>query len=184
MLGGAEIRKFWPLLKSEGKVNLKYVRGQNMIIQRQRSKLEGTSTDENRNCAILCGEYVVPCANGEVSIIGATHEYDESLLTSEPNPATAFSLLQPKMKKMLDSRDIPQSLSSNSHRAVCGNRVISPRTHLGRLPMVGNVCDDIWLVTGMGSRGLLHHAYVGKILSAAIVRQEAIPIEIDCNERL
>ena len=184
MLGGAEIRKFWPLLKSEGKVNLKYVRGQNMIIQRQRSKLEGTSTDENRNCAILCGEYVVPCANGEDSIIGATHEHDESLLTSEPNPATALSLLHPKMKKMLDSRDIPQSLSSNSHRAVCGNRVISPRTHLGRLPMVGNVCDDIWLVTGMGSRGLLHHAYVGKILSAAIVRQEAIPIEIDCNERL
>ena len=187
MSGGAEIRNFWPLYKSVEKVDLKYVRGQNIIFQQQRTRFDEIYIEETSKRsihAILCGEYFVPSSNGNGGIIGATHEYDESMLASKPNLGTASSLLYPKISKMLDiEQNTAQVLSSKCNRVVCGNRVSSPRTHLGKLPMVGNVFDNVWLVTGMGSRGLLHHAYVAKILSAAIVRQESIPVELDYNKR-
>ena len=133
--------------------------------------------------AVLCGEYVAPCLDGTGSIIGATHEHKESMLTSKPNVATAASLLNPKVGKLLELEN-DNTLLSQCRRAVCGNRVSSPRTHLGKLPIVGNIFDNVWVVTGMGSRGLLYHVYIGRILAEAIIRHETIPTEINCKDRL
>lgn len=42
------------------------------------------------------------------------------------------------------------------------------------LPFVGKVQDNIWMITGMGSRGLLYHAYLGNQLSLAILNRGQI----------
>ncbi|XP_043699603.1 uncharacterized protein LOC122650288 isoform X2 [Telopea speciosissima] len=67
--------------------------------------------------------------------------------------------------------------------ARAGVRAMPPKTPLGSLPLLGCVDDFVdgnyrckyWLFGGLGSRGLLYHAWLGKILSQAV---------LSCNESL
>lgn len=53
---------------------------------------------------------------------------------------------------------------------------------IGRLPIVGKLpnYENIWLLTGFGSRGLLHHAVLSDYLCQAIITKNhnLIPIEL------
>lgn len=44
---------------------------------------------------------------------------------------------------------------------------VVPKGHY--FPIAGRVKDNLWVLTGMGSRGLLYHAYLGKFLAEAIL---------------
>ena len=48
------------------------------------------------------------------------------------------------------------------------------------LPIVGRLKNNVWLITAMGSRGLLYHAYCAEKLSEAIVADNdaCIPDEL------
>jgi hypothetical protein len=52
-----------------------------------------------------------------------------------------------------------------------GMRALTPRTHLGTLPLVGRLAAGRrwWLVGGLGARGLVYHAWLGAITAAAVL---------------
>jgi glycine/D-amino acid oxidase-like deaminating enzyme len=174
--GGAGIQGLWPTSLSPPK--LTYVRGQNIIEDAHiNDKLTGSNFGTAK-FAVLCGEYVVPMEAGRFRMIGATHEHQECMLHAPPDHIHAISLLEPKVKKFMSST--PSSFTfMNPDKVVCGVRVLSERTQFGKLPKVGNIRDNVWVITGMGSRGLLHHIYVGKILIEATMesnrKKEIIP---------
>ncbi|KAH7675034.1 FAD dependent oxidoreductase domain-containing protein [Dioscorea alata] len=65
-------------------------------------------------------------------------------------------------------------------RARAGLRAMPPLTNLGSLPILGCVNDAVkpknrcmyWLFGGLGSRGLLYHAFLGKLLARAVVSDD------------
>jgi glycine/D-amino acid oxidase-like deaminating enzyme len=66
----------------------------------------------------------------------------------------------------------------------CGVRALPPRSTDGSIPMAGEIVGappgkSAWLFTGLGSRGLLHHAVLGKVVARAVVsgNEEHIPAE-------
>lgn len=78
------------------------------------------------------------------------------------------------------------------HDVKQGVRAMPPRTSLGSLPLVGkipanvNQASQAWFVTGLGARGLVYHAMVGKYLAKAVVGQDPreLPPEIAYHHRL
>jgi len=142
-------------------------------------------------------------ANINRPIAGATHEHiklptDISTiihrLQQEPNirydPASldkAHALLGERLKKLypaLDSQYVAAYVSE-------GVRLVTERTNLGRLPIVGKLnlptssptsqsTDNVWVLTGLGSRGLVYHALMASYLKEAIVTNDVhlIPREL------
>ncbi|CAN0426113.1 unnamed protein product, partial [Discosporangium mesarthrocarpum] len=47
-------------------------------------------------------------------------------------------------------------------------RVIQDRTKLGRIPIAGRLpfSERGWVLTALGARGLIHHAYLGRLVAA------------------
>ncbi|KAJ6372584.1 hypothetical protein OIU76_026985 [Salix suchowensis] len=68
-------------------------------------------------------------------------------------------------------------------KANAGLRAMPPLTAHGSLPLLGcvnnfvgeNVAGKYWLFGGLGSRGLLYHAWLGNLMAQAV---------ISCNEQL
>ena len=165
---GVGVSKLWPLGGGQ-ELPFKYIRGQNLYYKRSHTDIG--------EAAVLCGEYVCPI--GEDLVCGATHEYGEtvdSICNMPPDTALAVSLLLEKLTRL-----VPKLDHSSPYRSKAGIRVTSKRTHHGKLPVIAEHPDyprRLWMLTGFGSRGLIHHALLGKILSQAIVGHQAIPEEI------
>lgn len=72
--------------------------------------------------------------------------------------------------------------------AVAGLRAMPPLTPHGSLPLLGcldkfvggNHSCKYWLFSGLGSRGLLYHAWLGKLLAQAVVscNEDFLPSEL------
>lgn len=72
--------------------------------------------------------------------------------------------------------------------ARAGLRAMPPLTTLGSLPLLGCINDVIgrnhtckyWLFGGLGSRGLLYHAWLGNLMAQAVLscNEEVIPSEL------
>ncbi|KAI3714973.1 hypothetical protein L6452_21936 [Arctium lappa] len=72
--------------------------------------------------------------------------------------------------------------------ASAGLRAMPPLTGNGSLPLLGRIDDFIsqthaskfWLFSGLGSRGLLYHAWLGKLMAQAVLAcdEEVIPSEL------
>lgn len=72
--------------------------------------------------------------------------------------------------------------------AVAGLRAMPPLTPHGSLPLLGCVDKFVggnhsckyWLFSGLGSRGLLYHAWLGKLLAQAVVscNEDFLPSEL------
>ena len=63
-----------------------------------------------------------------------------------------------------------------------GVRALPPRTQDGAVPLVGRVGrgegkEPAWVVTGLGSRGLVYHGLFGEAVGRAGWRGEAVPEE-------
>lgn len=47
-------------------------------------------------------------------------------------------------------------------------------SNLGKLPLLGRVSEgqpaDVWVYTGLGGRGLIHHAFLGRYVLEATIR--------------
>jgi glycine/D-amino acid oxidase-like deaminating enzyme len=133
---------------------------------------------------LISGKYVIPDlfsdAPGSI-IAGATFEYcdptwptqdalDFAAGTAPPDMAAAAAqLAEPlaKLSPMLNELYVAES-------AVAGVRALPPRSMLGSVPIAGEVKGApegkaAWVLTGLGSRGLLHHAYLGKLVARAVV---------------
>ncbi|KAI7728546.1 hypothetical protein M8C21_001064 [Ambrosia artemisiifolia] len=72
--------------------------------------------------------------------------------------------------------------------ARAGLRAMPPLTGKGSLPLLGQIDDLIgqthkskfWLFSGLGSRGLLYHAWLGKLMAQAVIscNEDVIPFEL------
>jgi len=161
----------WPDAKVLGKLSAE--RGRNIILDNK----SGLSD------ARIRGEYVVPNFGGNKVILGATHEreWDKSLFGPE-GQATATVDEEPHLEALV-GKIVNKGLlgmatvkdgACGSVRVSDGVRVQAQRTHLGRLPLVSRHPKnaDTWLVTGFGSRGLIHSALVAKAVVSAAIKDD------------
>lgn len=113
----------------------------------------------------------VPLAQGTAAIFGATFERDQEL--AEIKPQDHKDNLQ-RLEELLPGVDI---LQSADFEGWAGIRCAMP----GRLPLLAPVASDkgaqVWLCTGMGSRGL-SFAHLCAELMAAQLHGEPLPLEL------
>jgi len=163
---GIGVVKHWTSWDNGENLPLKFVRGQNLIFD--------SDSDLKLSESLLCGEYIVPCGfgNGKSYILaGATHEYeslDVLLAQGEaPDKEVALSLLREKLTRIHPA--LASRTPSDCNAAV---RVVSKRTHEGKLPLIASSTDyRRWLLTGFGSRGVIHHGLYAKTLIDAVSKK-------------
>jgi glycine/D-amino acid oxidase-like deaminating enzyme len=117
--------------------------------------------------ALLCGKYVTPTTNDNEILIGSTHEYE----TKPWDQDKVLEELKSKTKYLP-----PYAWNGTINKVTMGYRVQSKRGKYGRLLMIGQLQypelhHDLWLFTGLSSRGLIYHGIFGDILSDAILAE-------------
>ncbi len=109
--------------------------------------------------------YAVPIKNSV--ILGTTYEHaPHDLEPTEEGIAKILALTQ---------RMIPSVASAKVLSASAGIRVGVPGT---RLPMVGPLTSNIWVLTGLGSKGLLFGSYIGRNLENWMTDPSSLPSEL------
>ncbi len=101
---------------------------------------------------ITAGVYLVP---GSEVVLGATYE-------KTPFPSAndfAHKELIPKLCEMVPAFPDPQIIGTRS-----GLRAVLA----GHLPLVKQIDERIWIFTGLGSKGLLYHAWLAKRLADSL----------------
>jgi glycine/D-amino acid oxidase-like deaminating enzyme len=160
------------------------------------STFEATTTDgadalsvalSRLRVALTGGVYVLPMAAEQRLVCGATHEQQQqqqqlgrlpaalgssggSRLANAPDVSTADALLRPALLSMYP----PLQAAGPPLCARAGVRALPPRNELGALPLAGRAHtshSNVWLVGGMGARGLLYHAVVAEWLVGAVVQE-------------
>ena len=166
----------------------KYVIGSTIILPDPVSASSDGVKKFGLNNAVISGEYVIPHPSKSGYLLcGATKEnviQPEQTAWSKCNP-NALDELIPKLVRLyppLGKIDISSSLKENIWRGV---KIYANRSGcMGqpRLPLVTRhpVVSNCWLVTGFGSRGLIHHSTVAKSVIAAIRNDNLakIPLEL------
>ena len=146
---------------------MRLCRGQNLLLE---------NTGGLRK-PLICGKYIVPVADGEHLLAGATFEYDPPESIHRPASADEAS---DALRASLEAMHPPLG-SANVLGASAGVRALPPRSHLGYVPLTGRLptaegegegggpIGGTWLFTGLGSRGLIHHALVGAAVADAVL---------------
>ena len=124
-------------------------------------------------------------------VLGATKEWDNcnmSTLVKGEAAIAAFNQLSKKVATFYPP--ISNWLLQEAHAGV---RAMAPSTPWGKLPLIGCIDEIInvkslrklqypyyWIFGGLGSRGLIYHAWLGKKIAEAIIsRSEAsLPKEL------
>ena len=99
-------------------------------------------------------------AKGGDGIFSAGSTYERENRSQEPDQTWALNDLTPKIQALYPG------LVLDPIKAKAGIRVTSKGHYF---PLIGKVKEKIWVMTGLGSRGLLYHALFAKMLSEAIV---------------
>lgn len=115
----------------------------------------------------LIGKGYVAKGEGQICAVGSTYERNVS---EEADPAFAAADILPKV-----SIYFPEIATAEVLEARAAMRVV----RIGHyIPMVGQLDERTWVITAMGSRGLLYHAYFAKLLAAAICGDNLLPKEV------
>lgn len=167
---------------------LSFSRGQSLVFRH-----DGCLT-----AALLCGEYVVPV--GDRIICGATHEHLEQATTQRMGSEDGRGAHEATMESpsartdetdggwvpTKDPKQAVEELSTVASRlypplarltplaVTSGTRVVPMRTHLGKLPLAARLpwMPEAWVLTALGSRGLIHHAVLAKALARAVLHDD------------
>ncbi len=138
----------------------------------------------NVSDAMISGGYCIPMRNAEgqpTVVIGATHEFiQQNDLKSLPDPAAAREgLLQKPIFSGL------RKMKTQMEGSRSGIRVVHDRGRgLGRIPMAGRVGNttSAWAIAALGSRGLVYHALMGRLVSRSIVvDHDLLPSAMGCK---
>ncbi|MCB1114791.1 MAG: FAD-binding oxidoreductase [Chlamydiia bacterium] len=121
-------------------VKLSSVRGQLLIV----------SGGPMPKCPVSSQIYAIP-HQGKL-IVGSTYERGEKLDAKEE--------LLPKLNRLLPDFEVGEVFEVKE-----GYRANTP----DRMPMVKQVDERTWVFTGLGSKGLLYHAYFGKLLAESLM---------------
>jgi hypothetical protein len=72
-------------------------------------------------------------------------------------------------------RYFPPLESLNVQDLATSIRVVAPRCRHGRIPRAARhrLHDNVWMLAGLGSKGLIHHAVVAEAVIGAVIRNDA-----------
>ncbi|KAL7553872.1 hypothetical protein ACHAWF_018281 [Thalassiosira exigua] len=165
------------LVGTDNELPVQLVRGQSIEMLLPKEEIDSNDNAAS-NEAFLCGKYVspLPCnasQEGQRFVVGATHEFKN---------------------EALDTNNVMEELRSRSYqlaphlwdhgkveRLTMGFRMQSHRGRLGRMPMIGRYADgenatiaheNLWIFTGLSSRGLIYHGIFGRWLADAVWRDD------------
>jgi len=148
---------------------LRPCRGQNLLLDNS----AGLATP------LICGKYLVPVDGGRRILAGATFEYDTPERVHRPaDAADAAAVLRPSLAAMH-----PPLAHAEILGASAGVRSLPPRSHFGYVPLAGRLPAHLsgglggtpcstWFFGGLGSRGLIHHALLGKAVAEAVLAED------------
>jgi len=109
--------------------------------------------------SLICNGHITPTEDPDLCLIGSTYEYEFE--TREPDPKAIQQLLDKAAAFYPPAKDFePVEL-------LAGIRMTSKE---GYRPLMQQISPTMHVFTGLGSRGLLYHALLGKKLA-----QELIP---------
>jgi len=144
------------LTELRGRVPLRPCRGHNLYLR----------NEAQLRTPLICGKYLVPLgASRETLVAGATFEYG---VHEPPQPAEAEGALRPQLAAMH-----PPAASLELIDVRAGVRALPPRSHHGYVPLCGEIASGVWLLSGFGSRGLIHHALLGRATAHAVLANDA-----------
>ena len=150
--------------------------------------VRGQSLELNHNApplpALLCGKYVSPLPTAGRVLVGATHEFG-GVHNNNNNTPWDLCSVRHELQTRTEAWTPPWLWQNSSlHRVTSGTRVQSARGKCGRLPIMGrwwrrqqrssssSSQNNIWILTGLSSRGLLYHGLCGDILTDAILEDD------------
>lgn len=116
------------------------------LIKGQILELECPETLPKLHFPVNSQAYVLPCLGGDTYMAGTTYEkhFDSPL----PDREKAIQEIMPKAVEM-----IPMLASAKVINCQAGLRAVTP----DHLPKIYRIKENVWLLTGMGSKGLLYH---------------------------
>ena len=114
--------------------------------------------------------YVVPLR--DTLILGTTYEH--SFQNDQPTEVGSRNILA------LTRQMVPCVETADILDTAAGIRVGVPGT---RLPMVGPLSGNVWVLTGLGSQGLLFGAHIGRNLVNWITSPELVPNELRLQKK-
>ncbi len=109
--------------------------------------------------SMICKGYIALSSQPDICHIGSTYERDD--LTETPDAAKAQGDLFPKVSMFFPDVHAFEVLDCRAALRVM---------RVGHyFPIAERVQDNVWVLTALGSRGLLYHAFLGKQLAKAIL---------------
>lgn len=138
---GAAVRSLIP----EMPLRLSWIKGQILVCQAK--ELPATS--------VLGKGYLSLATEPDRCYLGST--YEKQFSSTDPEIDVARAQILPKIERFYPGVVDMQVLSCKAAVRV------TPHGHY--LPILAQVTDRIWVVTGLGSRGLLYHGWIGKCMS-------------------
>lgn len=106
-------------------------------------------------------KYIVMRPDGRSCLVGSTYEHH--FTSPKPDPELALKEIIPQIATFFPALEKAPVLSIRaSFRASTPNH----------LPLVGRVSDKFYFFTGLGSKGLLYHAWVGKRVARALLMND------------
>lgn len=119
------------------------------------------------------GKQVVMHHENRTVAIGASYEREFTNL--EPD-------IEKAKKEMLP--EVHHFLPHVAQSEVIGCRVGIRACSADHLPLIGQVNEKMWFITGLGSKGLLFHAYTGKLLARCLLDKgdlNHVPFQLQWN---
>ncbi|MCH9625863.1 MAG: tRNA 5-methylaminomethyl-2-thiouridine biosynthesis bifunctional protein MnmC [Chlamydiales bacterium] len=108
--------------------------------------------------SLISQKYLVMDREQKKCFVGATYEHD--FTSPEPDESIARAQILPKIYEYYPALQGAEILG-----CYAGFRA-KPKTNL---PLVGMLNEKVYFFTGLGSRGLLYHAWVGKHVARALL---------------
>ncbi len=119
----------------------------------------------------ICKGYLALSGEKRICHIGST--YERGLVDTMPNPVMARAALFPKI-----SLFFPEVEKLEVVECKAALRVIRKGHYF---PIAEKIRDGLWAMGAMGSRGLLYHAFLGKLLAEAIITADDSPLSFLLN---
>lgn len=111
--------------------------------------------------SLISEGFVVMEEGNKSCLVGST--FERSFVDENPDLATALPLIKEKI-----SLFFPQIMESEILECKAGIRASS----IHHKPLIGKFLDKYWYITGLGSKGLLYHGYLGNLLAQAILNDD------------
>jgi glycine/D-amino acid oxidase-like deaminating enzyme len=101
--------------------------------------------------------YLLMNPGNNTCLVGAT--FEKNFSSPDADPSVAIKELRPKLSALFPPLDHAPIISCHAGiRAVTANH----------LPLIGKISEKCWVLTGMGSKGLLYHALFAEELARQI----------------